>query len=99
VGTVHVDFRDLAGLQADCLRERRTGFVGKMAIHPDQSEVINRAFTPTDDEIAHARRVIDLFEANPGLGTVGLDGKMLDMPHLKQARNVVALAAQLGATR
>jgi citrate lyase subunit beta/citryl-CoA lyase len=70
-----------------------------MAIHPDQSEVINRAFTPTDDEIAHARRVIDLFEANPGLGTVGLDGKMLDMPHLKQARNVVALAAQLGATR
>jgi citrate lyase subunit beta/citryl-CoA lyase len=99
VGTVYVDFRDAAGLQTDCLRERRTGFVGKMAIHPDQSEVINRAFTPTDDEIAHARRVIDLFEANPGLGTVGLDGKMLDMPHLKQARNVVALAAQLGAPR
>ena len=97
VGTVHVDFRDLAGLEADCLRDRRAGFIGKMAIHPDQSAVINRAFTPSAEEIAHARRVIELFEANPGLGTVGLEGKMLDMPHLKQARNVVALAEQVMA--
>jgi len=95
VGTVHLHFRDLAGLETDCLRERRAGFVGKMAIHPDQSAVINRAFTPSDSEVAHARRVIDLFERNPGLGTVGLDGKMLDMPHLKQARNVMALAEQI----
>lgn len=95
VGTVYVDFRDLPGLEADCLRDRRAGFVGKMAIHPDQSAVINRAFTPSDEEVAHARRVIDLFERNPGLGTVGLDGKMLDMPHLKQARNVMALAEQV----
>ena len=97
VGVVHVDFRDLAGLEADCLRDRRAGFVGKIAIHPDQCEVINRAFTPSDDEVAHARRVVDLFEKNPGLGTVGLEGKMLDMPHLKQARNVLALAAQIAA--
>jgi citrate lyase subunit beta/citryl-CoA lyase len=97
VGVVHVDFRDLAGLEADCLRDRRAGFVGKIAIHPDQCAVINRAFTPSDDEVAHAKRVVDLFEKNPGLGTVGLDGKMLDMPHLKQARNVLSLAAQIAA--
>jgi citrate lyase subunit beta/citryl-CoA lyase len=59
--------------------------------------VINRAFTPSDEEVAYARRVVELFESNPGLGTIGLDGKMLDMPHLKQARNVLALADQVKA--
>lgn len=98
VGAVHVNFRDLAGLEADCLRDRRAGFIGKIAIHPDQCAVINRAFTPSDEEVAYARRVIDLFEKNPGLGTVGLEGKMLDMPHLKQARNVIALAEQVSAS-
>ena len=97
VGVVHVNFRDLAGLEADCLRDRRAGFVGKIAIHPDQCEVINRAFTPSGEEVAYAKRVVDMFEKSPGLGTVGLDGKMLDMPHLKQARNVLALAAQIAA--
>lgn len=95
VGVVHVNYRDLQGLEADCLRDLRAGFVGKIAIHPDQCEVINRAFTPSADEIDHARRVVDVFEKNPGLGTVGLDGRMLDMPHLKQARNLLALAAQI----
>ena len=93
VGSVYVDYRDLQGLEAECLRDRRSGFIGKIAIHPAQCEVINRAFTPSDEETAYARRVIDMFEKNPGMGTVGLEGKMLDMPHLKQARNVIALAA------
>ncbi|MDP6068492.1 MAG: CoA ester lyase [Alphaproteobacteria bacterium] len=95
VGVVFVDFRDLEGLEAECLRDRRAGFVGKIAIHPAQAEVINRAFTPSADEIAQARRVVEAFEQNPGLGTVGLDGKMLDMPHLKQARHVLAMAAEI----
>ena len=95
VGCVWVNFRDLVGLKNDCLRDRRTGFIGKIAIHPDQSDIINRAFTPSEDEIAYSQKVIDLFEQNPGMGTVGLDGKMLDMPHLKQARNVLALAKQV----
>ena len=95
VGCVWVNFRDLEGLKNDCLRDRRTGFIGKIAIHPDQSDIINRAFTPSEDEIAYSQKVIDLFEQNPGMGTVGLDGKMLDMPHLKQARNVLALAKQV----
>ena len=95
VGCVWVNFRDLQGLENDCLRDRRTGFIGKIAIHPDQSEVINRAFTPSEDEISYSQKVVDLFEKEPGVGTVGLDGKMLDMPHLKQARNVLALAEQV----
>jgi len=97
VGVVYVDFRDLEGLEKECLRDRRAGFFGKIAIHPAQSEVINRAFTPSAEDIAHAQRVIDVFEQNPGLGTVGLDGKMLDMPHLKQARNVMSVVAQIEA--
>ena len=97
VGVVYVNFRDLAGLEADCLRDRRAGFIGKIAIHPDQAAIINRAFTPSEDEVAFARRVVDIFEKNPGLGTVGLDGKMLDMPHLKQARNVLALMESIQA--
>ena len=97
VGVVYVNFRDSEGLENDCLRDRRSGFVGKIAIHPDQSEIINKAFTPSAEEIAHAKRVVEVFEQNPGLGTVGLDGKMLDMPHLKQARNTLALAEQIAA--
>ena len=97
VGVVYVNFRDLAGLEADCLRDRRAGFIGKIAIHPDQAAVINRAFTPSDSEVTFARRVVDIFEKNPGLGTVGLDGKMLDMPHLKQARNLLSLMEEINA--
>jgi citrate lyase subunit beta/citryl-CoA lyase len=97
IGVVYVNFRDHDGLAADCLRDRRSGFVGKIAIHPDQVPIINDAFTPSAEEVAYARRVVDVFEQNPGLGTVGLDGKMLDMPHLKQARNVLAMAEQIAA--
>ena len=58
---------------------------------------INAAFTPGDDELAWSRKVVALFNSNPGMGTVGLEGKMLDMPHLKQARNLLALTAQIMA--
>jgi citrate lyase subunit beta/citryl-CoA lyase len=95
VGVVFVNFKDMDGLQAECLRDRQTGYIGKIAIHPAQSEVINQAFSPSDAEVAHARRVVEVFEQNPGLGTVGLDGKMLDMPHLKQAHNTLELACQI----
>jgi citrate lyase subunit beta/citryl-CoA lyase len=95
VGCVVVDFRDLDALRADCIRDRQSGFIGKIAIHPAQCEVINAAFSPTADEVAWAQKVVDVFEQNPGLGTVGLDGKMLDMPHLKQARNLLALDNQI----
>lgn len=89
---VFVNYRDLEALKADCERDRQAGFVGKIAIHPAQSDVINAAFTPSDDEVDWARKVVEVFEQNPGLGTVGLDGKMLDMPHLKQARTILEMA-------
>ncbi|MBF0276135.1 MAG: CoA ester lyase [SAR324 cluster bacterium] len=95
VGAVYVNYRDLEGLKKDCLRDRRAGYMGKTAIHPDQSEVINRAFTPSEEELAYALRVVEIFEQNPGLGAVGLDGKMVDMPHLKQARHLLKLAEQI----
>lgn len=91
VGGVFTAFRDQDGLAKACARDRADGFFGKLAIHPAQSEVINQAFTPSADDLAYAHRVVAVFEENPGLGVVGLDGKMLDMPHLKQARQVIAL--------
>ncbi len=97
VGVVVVNFRDLEELRRDCEYDRQAGFIGKIAIHPAQSEVINAAFTPTADEVEWSQKVVDVFEQNPGLGTVGLDGKMLDMPHLKQARNLLALNKQITA--
>ncbi len=92
VETIYVDFRDSDGLRAACLAARSEGFSGRMAIHPAQVPIINEAFTPSAEEIDHARRVVAAFTENPGSGTVGLDGKMLDVPHLKAAQRVLAQA-------
>lgn len=92
IETVYPDFRDLDGLAAYARRGRRDGFLGMMAIHPSQVAPINEAFTPSPAELAFARKVVALFEANPGAGTLALDGKMLDAPHLKQARRLLERA-------
>jgi citrate lyase subunit beta/citryl-CoA lyase len=91
IETIHGDFRDAEGLDKMARRARRAGFRGMLAIHPDQVPVINAAFTPSPDEIAHAEKVLAAFDANPGAGTVGLDGAMLDMPHLKRAQALLAM--------
>ncbi|AJP72621.1 HpcH/HpaI aldolase/citrate lyase family protein [Sphingomonas hengshuiensis] len=91
IETIHGDFRDLEGLAAVAAKARRAGFRGMMAIHPDQVAVINRAFSPSAAEIEHAERVTAAFAANPGAGTIGLDGAMLDMPHLKRAEAILAM--------
>jgi citrate lyase subunit beta/citryl-CoA lyase len=88
--TVYTDFRDPEGLERDCRRSRRDGFVGRLAIHPDQVALINRAYAPTEAEIAHARKIVAAFEANPGAGALGLEGKMIDLPHFKAARKILA---------
>ncbi|MGM3253226.1 HpcH/HpaI aldolase/citrate lyase family protein, partial [Escherichia coli] len=80
-------------LAAYAARGRRDGFSGMMAIHPTQVPVINAAFAPSDAEIAHARRVVALFDANPGAGALSLDGKMIDAPHLIAARRILAQVA------
>ena len=90
IDTIFADFRDLDGLERDCRRSRRDGFVGRLAIHPDQVAVINRAYAPSEAEIAHARKIVAAFEANPGSGALGVDGKMVDLPHLKAARRILA---------
>jgi citrate lyase subunit beta/citryl-CoA lyase len=90
IETVYPAFRDLDGLKAYAARGRRDGFSGMMAIHPAQVEVINAAFTPSDAEITWARRIVELFDRNPGVGVLSLDGKMVDAPHLQQAKRLLA---------
>jgi citrate lyase subunit beta/citryl-CoA lyase len=90
IDTLFADYRDLSGLEQDCRRSRRDGFTGRLAIHPDQIAAINRSYAPSQAEIEHARRIVAAFEANPGAGTLGIDGKMVDIPHLKAARKTLA---------
>jgi citrate lyase subunit beta/citryl-CoA lyase len=92
IDTVYVDFRNADGCRLNTLTARHDGFTGKIAIHPDQVPIINAAFTPSDDELAHAERVINAFAS--GAGAVQLDGKMLDIPHLKAARRLLAAAGR-----
>jgi citrate lyase subunit beta/citryl-CoA lyase len=99
VDTVYTDYKDDAGLARYAANARRDGFGGMLAIHPAQVDIINRAFIPTRAEIEHAERIVALFAANPGAGTVGLDGMMLDRPHLLQATRVLQLASKLVATQ
>ncbi len=88
--TVYPAFRDIEGLRAYAEKGRRDGFQGMLAIHPCQVPAINEIFMPTAAEIAYAERVAAAFEANAGRGTLALDGKMLDAPHLKQAKRILA---------
>lgn len=92
VETVYPDIRDLEGLAAYAGRAARDGFQGMMAIHPAQIAVINAAFTPSAEAIAHARAVIEAFAANPGAGVLKVGGKMVDAPHVKQARRLLERA-------
>ncbi len=88
--TVFVDFRDPEGCRKSAEMARYDGFTGKIAIHPDQIPIINEAFTPTATEIAFAQRVVAAFES--GAGSVSIDGKMFDVPHLKAARRMLDVA-------
>jgi citrate lyase subunit beta/citryl-CoA lyase len=92
VDAVFTNYRDLDGLAAECEAARMDGFVAKMAIHPAQVPVINAAFTPTPVAIARARAIVDAFAAAPDAGVIGLDGQMLDRPHLKRAERTLARA-------
>ncbi|WP_420607026.1 HpcH/HpaI aldolase/citrate lyase family protein [Novosphingopyxis sp.] len=91
IETLHADFRDDEGLRATSRAARAEGFTGRLAIHPAQVAGINESFTPGDEEVAFAARLITAFEAQPDAGTVGIDGKMYDIPHLKAARRTRAL--------
>ncbi len=92
IDTIYADFRDEAGLRAESQTARRAGFTGKLAIHPAQLDAINETFSPSAEELAWARDVVAAFEANPGAGTIGLAGKMVDRPHLVLAQRILARA-------
>ena len=90
VDGVFADFRDEAGLTREARAAASEGFTGKLAIHPAQIAPINAAFTPSAEEIAHAQAVVAAFEAEPDAGVLAVAGKMVDRPHLVQARRVLA---------
>ena len=90
IETIQADFRDLDALKTRAEQVRRAGYRGMLAIHPAQVEVINAAFTPSAEEIDKAREIVALFEANPGAGTIGYEGGMLDRPHLSRAQQLLA---------
>ncbi|MDH5621598.1 MAG: CoA ester lyase [Gammaproteobacteria bacterium] len=93
--TVFTDFKDSDGLRRYAAAARRDGFSGMLAIHPAQVEIINLAFVPGGEELERAARIVELFESNPGAGTLGLDGKMIDRPHFVQAKRLLDRAAEL----
>ena len=96
IDTVFVNFRDADALKAECMEAERDGFTAKMAIHPAQVPIINEAFTPSADAVAHARVVVDTFAAAGNPGVIGIDGQMFDRPHLRRAERILARAKAAG---
>jgi citrate lyase subunit beta / citryl-CoA lyase len=90
IDTAFTEFKDSEGLLKWCKMIRREGWTGKVAIHPAQVPIIHEGFCPSEEEVTHAQRVLDAF-ADESEGVASLDGVMLDLPHLKQARYILAL--------
>lgn len=95
---VFMNFRDSDALRVECAHARNLGFIAKLAIHPRQIAVLHDVFTPSPDEVARARRVIEAFEASraKGIGAVSVDGVMIDVANVRVAKRVLALAPKTG---
>ena len=91
IDTLHADFRNEIGLAQIAADAAADGFAGMLAIHPAQVAVINGAFAPDETSLAEARAIVAAFAANPGSGTLQIDGKMVDQPHLRAARALLGL--------
>jgi citrate lyase beta subunit len=100
IDIVFIDFKDSEGLRAEAEQGARFGFSGKQIIHPNQVQVAQEAFTPSDEAIEYAKRIVESFEASQkeGKGAYALDGKMIDMPLLKNAQKVLDRAKAAGKT-
>lgn len=96
IDTVFTDYKSADGVARYAANARRDGFSGMLAIHPSQVDIINAAFMPTDEEILRAKKIIALFDANPSAGALGMDGAMIDRPHLIQAQKILELADKVG---
>lgn len=95
IDTVYTDYKDAKGLTGYATAARRDGFEGMLAIHPAQVEIINAAFVPTSEETERAQRIVELFAASPDAGTLGMDGEMIDRPHLLQAQRTLERSSKL----
>jgi citrate lyase subunit beta/citryl-CoA lyase len=96
IDTVFTGIGNSEGLSAECIAAHSIGYTGKLAIHPSQVELINQAFSPTEEELIRAKKIVDLFAANPNAGALQLDNKMVDIPHLKQAQRLLARSDNSG---
>ncbi len=96
IDTVFPNFRDMSAFEAECIEAERDGFTGKMAIHPAQVPVINAAFTPSAEAVKHSQAIVEAFAAAGNPGVVGIDGKMVDRPHLRLAERLLARAKAAG---
>lgn len=90
-----INIKDKEGFKEECARGRASGFNGKLCIHPSQLDTVNRAFSPSDKEIAQALKIVEAAEIS-GSGALVIDGRMVDAPVIKSARQVVMMAKQLG---
>lgn len=96
IDTVYVNFRDETGLRREARAAAYEGFTAKLAIHPAQVPVINEVFTPSAKTVERARRIVDAFAEAGDAGVIGLDGEMLDRPHLTRAEKLLARAERFG---
>jgi citrate lyase subunit beta/citryl-CoA lyase len=96
--TVFVDIKDTEGLRRDCLEGAWMGFTGKITIHPSQIEVVNEIFTPSAEEIAESKALLEAFEENQKAGKMAFSfkGQMVDVPHLTRARTILERARLAG---
>jgi len=94
---VYMNFRDSEGLRRECMLAKRLGYTGKMVIHPAQIPVVHEVFTPTEEEVAQQRRVVEAYERalQEGRGAIELDGRMIDYAVVRKAKRVLALAARM----
>ncbi len=98
IDTVFTDVKDSEGLEADCRAARSLGFQGKLVIHPAQVQVANRVFSPTDEELARARKVVAAYQAalSAGSGVAQLDGKLIEKPVAMRSQRILEAARSLG---
>lgn len=98
IDTVDTEIRDTAAVERRARASRRSGFAGKLTIHPSQVSVVNAAFTPSDEELVHAEKVRAAFAAAPTAGALRVDGKLVDRPHLLQAERMLTAARAAAKT-
>ncbi len=98
IDMVTIDFKDIEGVRREAEFGTRLGYTGKQIIHPDQVAPVQEAFTPNDEAIIQAKRLVEAFESHQkeGRGAFALDGKMIDMPLVKAAQNVLERARAAG---